>query len=157
MIAEIVQGLQPGVCAHLMGEGVKHVFVGVLLLSAVSSVSMAAPPNEPYWVRYAVVGPSGTREMGDRECQSQGWCSIFNDDAAGVHIKIQPWDVGGSNFQMTVSCDRFPCSLEGGKSIAQLNAAIQPMKMTFYQGGVSRGLELRRGDELGKLIMMVKR
>lgn len=135
----------------------KEVFVGVLLSSAVSSVSIAAPPNDPYWVRYAVVGPSGTGEMGDRECQSQGWCSIFNDDAAGVHIKIKPRVVGGSNFQMSVSCDRFPCSLEGGKSLAQLNAAIQPMKMTFYKGGVSLGLELRRGEELVKLIMMVKR
>jgi len=136
---------------------VKVVLVGALLLSAVSFVAAAAMPNGTYLVRYAVVEPSGIKEMGDRLCQSQGWCPIFNDDAAGVHIKIKPPVVDGSNFQMSVSCDGFPCSLEGGKSIAQLNAAIQPMKMTFYKGGVSLGLELRRGAELGKLIIMVKR
>ena len=135
----------------------KVVFVGALFSSAVSFVAVAAPQNGTYLVRYAVVEPSGTKEMGDRLCQSQGWCLIFNDNAAGVHIKIKPPVVDGSNFEMSVSCDRFPCSLEGGKSIAQLNAAIQPMEMTFYRGGVSLGLELRRGAELGKLIMMVKR
>ncbi|MBZ9792986.1 hypothetical protein K9B32_23265 [Rhizobium sp. 3T7] len=104
-----------------------------------------------------MVEPSGVKEMGDRVCQSRGWCSIFNDEVAGVYIEIKPPVVRGSNFEMRVSCDHFTCSLEGGKTIAQLNQASQPMRMTFYNGGISLGLELRRGEELGKLILMVKR
>ncbi len=81
---------------------------------------------------------------------------VFKDEVAGIRIQIKPM-FGCSNFEMMVSCDRFTCSLEGGKDIARLDPATQPMKMTFYRGGLSLGLELRRGQALGQLIMMVRR
>jgi hypothetical protein len=130
----------------------------VAILSAViagSSICSAVEKNsKDFRIRYAVFGSESDLIIGDKTCGNKKICQIYSDKMNKIYIDIAylgKYD--GGYFKLTIRCEDYSCIFDSDTSFQTISRGINPTKVNFFKGERSNGLELRRREKIGEVII----